>query len=451
MVAMETVNLREAVMQSFTSIGPMLDFIALFSIIALYSGSMLPFVVIFSFLLSYFTLYTIYSFSRVYVTNGGYYSYAGNGLGKGAGFLVLILYIGYSALTVPNISIFISGFLYSILQLFGFQGAYIEYIFLFAFTETVYFVVSRSFRTSIKYTLIAGFLEIAFVISMSIIFLIFRSPDFSFSGIKFSFNPFFFGVIFGILAFSGGGSSIFLSEETSKAHMNTPKSLLISFTISGLIMIFSAFALLMFAGYHGLSLYESNSFYITELVRARLGVPFLIIFSTFGLMSAFNLSVSYLNAFVHMMPKFYNDFNIKKNFSKNKFMLGLFIFSIVISLISIHYVGFFDSFVIIAGIISFLYIIIHIISNMSLIRIFRKQKFFLPFLSSVILSIAFILSFYGNTGYFAVINYLLLGYISFSIILVIYVKKVRHEFYKKIRFEYLDMVNNAPENNNDLK
>ena len=448
---MEAINLKEAVMQSFTSIGPMLDFIALFSIIAVYSGPMLPFVVIFSFLLSYFTLYTVYSFSRAYVTNGGYYSYAGNGLGRGVGFLVLILYIGYSVMTVPNISIFISGFLYSIMALSGFHGVYIEYIFLFIFTATVYFVVSRGLKTSIKYTLVAGFLEIAFVILMSILFIIFRSPDFSFSGIKFSLNPFFFGVIFGILAFSGGGSSIFLSEETSRAEINTPRSLLISFTISGLIMVFSAFALLMFAGYHGLSLYESNSFYITDLVKTKLGIPFLIVFSLFGLMSAFNLSVSYLNAFVHMMPKFYDDFKIKKNFNKNNFMAGLFIFSIMISLITIHYAGFFNSFVIIAGIISFLYIIIHIISNLSLIRIFKKQKFFLPFLSSIILSIAFILSFYGNTGYFAIINYLLISYICAAILFVIYMKKKKKKFYNEIRFEYSGNDDNTFENAGDSK
>ncbi len=448
---MEAINLKEAVMQSFTSIGPMLDFIALFSIIAVYSGPMLPFVVIFSFLLSYFTLYTVYSFSRAYVTNGGYYSYAGNGLGRGVGFLVLILYIGYSVMTVPNISIFISGFLYSIMALSGFHGAYMEYIFLFIFTAAVYFVVSRGLKTSIRYTLVAGFLEIAFVILMSILFIIFRSPNFSFSGIKFSLNPFFFGVIFGILAFSGGGSSIFLSEETSKAKINTPRSLLISFTISGLIMVFSAFALLMFAGYHGLSLYESNSFYITDLVKIKLGIPFLIVFSLFGLMSAFNLSVSYLNAFVHMMPKFYGDFNIKKDFNKNNFMVGLFIFSIMISLITIHYAGFFNSFVIIAGIISFLYIIIHIISNLSLIRIFKKQKFFLPFLSSIILSIAFILSFYGNTGYFAIINYLLVGYISVAILFVVYMKKMKRKFYNEIRFEYSGTDENLFENAGDSK
>ena len=156
---MKSVNLRGAVMQSFTSIGPMLDFIALFSIISAYSGSMLPFVVIFSFLLSYFTLYTIYSLSRIYVTNGGYYSYVGNALGRGAGFFVLLLYIIYSVLTVPNISLFISGFSYSILELAGFTAPVLKYVLLLIFIGTVYYVVSRGLKVSITYTLIAGFLN----------------------------------------------------------------------------------------------------------------------------------------------------------------------------------------------------------------------------------------------------------------------------------------------------
>jgi amino acid transporter len=446
---MEYVSLKGAVMQSFTSIGPMLDFIALFSIIALYSGSMLPFVVIFSFLLSYFTLYTIYSLSKIYVTNGGYYSYVGNILGKGFGFFILLLYVAYSVLTVPNISLFISGFLYSILQLFGFHDVYIEYIFLTVFIAAVYLVVSRGLKTSIGYTLVAGFLEIIFVISMSIIFILFRSPGFSFSGISFSFNPFFFGVIFGILAFSGGGSSIFLSEQTSTAHTNTPKSLLLSFTISGLIMVFSAFSLLVFAGYGGISAYEHNSFYITELVRTKLGTPFLVLFSFFGIMGAFNLSVSYLNAFIHMMPKFYLDFNIRHKFNKNRFMAMLFSFSLAISLISAHYAGFFTSFVIIAGIISFIYIIIHILSNISLIMLFKRKKFILPFASSIILTIAFVLSLSGNTGYFMVINYFLIGYVAFSIIIIFLIKKARPEFYRKIRFEYSRRINKLHSNHED--
>jgi len=442
---MKSVNLRGAVMQSFTSIGPMLDFIALFSIISAYSGSMLPFVVIFSFLLSYFTLYTIYSLSRIYVTNGGYYSYVGNALGRGAGFFVLLLYIIYSVLTVPNISLFISGFSYSILELAGFTAPVLKYVLLLIFIGTVYYVVSRGLKVSITYTLIAGFLEIAFIILMSIIFIIYRSPGFSFSGINFSFNPFFFGVIFGILAFSGGGSSIFISEQTASSHINTPKSLFLSFTISGIIMAVSAFALLMFAGFAGLRAYESNSFYITELVQARLGTPFLILFSFFGIMSAFNLSVSYLNAFVHMVPKFYHDFNLKGEFNRNKLIAILSVTSAGIAIFSGYYGGFFNSFVIIAGIISFVYIIIHIISNISLIKIFRRKKFFMPVLSSIILTIAFILSFSGNTGYYAVINYFLIGFIMISAFIVILVRKIIPRFYMAIRFEYYARINELRE------
>ncbi len=433
---MKYLNLKEAVMQSFTSIGPMLDFIALFSVIALYSGSLLPFVVIFSFLLSYFTLYTIYALSKKYITNGGYYSYVGNILGKDFGIFVLLLYVMYSVLTVPNISMFISGFLYSIFNLFGIYNAYLEYIFIIIFIGMVYLVVSSGLKVSIKYTLIAGFLEIMFILIMSAVFIIHRSPDFSFSGIKFGLNPFFFGVIFGILAFSGGGSSIFLSETTQSSHNNTPKSLLISFTISGIIMSISAFALLIFSGYSGLSNYISNPFYITELAFHRLGLPFLIFFAFFGIMSGFNLSVSYLNAFINLIPRFYSDFNIKHMPEKKNLIIILLLASIFISVILTYFIGVFIAFVIIAGIISFLYIIIHIISNISLIKLYTKNKFFIPVISSVFLIIAFVLSFTSNAGYYISINYFIIIYVIIVISYVLYVKRNKLGFYRNIKFEY---------------
>jgi len=201
-------------------------------------------------------------------------------------------------------------------------------------------------------------------------------------------------------------------------------------------MVFSAFALLMFAGFSGLSAYETNSFYITELVRAKLGIPFLIIFAFFGIMSGFNLSVSYLNAFIHMMPKFYRDFNIRAKFNQKKFMEILFAISVGISIFSGYSAGFFNSFVIIAGIISFVYIIIHIVSNISLIKLFKRKKFFIPALSSIILIIAFLLSFSGNTGYFVVINYALIVSVLISVFVVLLVRKAEPRFYKAIQFEY---------------
>ncbi len=432
---MNKISLKHAVMQSFTSIGPMLDFIALFSVIAIYSGTMLPIVVIFSFILSYFTLYSIYSLSKILITNGGYYSYVGNLLGKDAGIFIFLLFVGYSLLTVPNIADFISAFLSSILNMSGFNNAIVQYLIIIVFIGLVYLTVAGGLKISIKYTLIAGFLEIIFILFLSTVFFIYKSPDFTVSMIKFKFNPFFFGIIFGILAFSGGGSSIFLSERTDMSARNTPRSLLISFTISGIIMSISAFSLIFFIGPKGLLSYEGNPLYILSILKDKFGYPFMIVFSFFGIMSGFNLSVSYLNAFVHMISRFHSDFNFGRKLNIKKLMALLFILSVATSIFSTYLIGAFTAFVIIAGVISFLYIIIHIFANISLIRYHMGKKFIVPALSSIFLSVAFILSFTSNSGYFVMINYILILYVASSIILLSYVKIVKSKFYSKIKFE----------------
>ncbi|WP_061950981.1 hypothetical protein [Acidiplasma cupricumulans] len=143
---MGDINLPEAVMQSFTSIGPMLDFIALFSVIAVYSGTLLPFVILFSFLLSYFTLYTVYSLSGLFITNGGYYSYVGHILGKDWGIFIFLIYFGYSVLTVPNIANFISGFASNILSIYNFNNNHFIYILILIFILLVYITVGSGIK-----------------------------------------------------------------------------------------------------------------------------------------------------------------------------------------------------------------------------------------------------------------------------------------------------------------
>ncbi len=421
------IGLSQSMMQSFTSIGPMLDFVALFSVIASYSGTMLPLVVLFSFLLSYSTLYTVYMFSKKYTTNGGYYSYVGNTLGKSVGLFVMFFYIMYSIMTVPNLSIFVSSFVYNIFLLFGIKYKIIEYLILIIFIIMVYSVIGSGSNISIKYTLIAGAMEMSFIIIMSFIF--FSMPHHKIY-YNYNFNAFFLGVIFGILAFSGGGSSIFLSENTEKAKKTTPKALLISYTISGTIMVISAFALLFFVGVKGIYNYSIDPYYIISYMSNKIGYYFIIIFAFFTILSAFNLSVSYLNAFVHMVPRMLCDLNIRNH--GRRFIFYMFFISIAISLISIKFLGFFKAFVFIAGLISFLYIMIHIITNISLIKI---NKSIIPVLSGIFLIISLFLSFIGNTSGIITINYAFIIYAIISVIIVLIIKRSR--FFKTINF-YID-------------
>ena len=98
-------------MQSFTSIGPMLDIVALFSVISIFSGVYLPVVVFVAFLVGFSTLNTTYLLSRSYISNGGYYSYVGKTLGKTPGIFVGFLYLCYAILVLPDISLFLEGLL----------------------------------------------------------------------------------------------------------------------------------------------------------------------------------------------------------------------------------------------------------------------------------------------------------------------------------------------------
>ncbi|MEM4835295.1 MAG: APC family permease, partial [Ferroplasma sp.] len=72
-----------------------------------------------------------------------------------------------------------------------------------------------------------------------------------------------------------------------------------------------------------------------------------------------------------------------------------------------------------------------------------------PLIFSLILAIAFLLSFYGNNGYFAAINYFLTGYVVISFLVVLLIRKTRRGFYDAIRFEYSSLKNKLPETNKD--
>ncbi len=61
----------------------------------------------------------------------------------------------------------------------------------------------------------------------------------------------------------------------------------------------------------------------------------------------------------------------------------------------------------------------------------------IPMISSILLTIAFIISFISNTGFFIVINYAVLVYLLISVISIIYIKRMKNTIYKKIKFEHL--------------
>jgi amino acid transporter len=386
-------------MQSFTSVGPMLDVAALFSAIALYSGTFIGLVMVIAFGITFTTMYVVYSLSSRFQSNGGYYFFTGKILGKGPGVAISLIYVVYAMLVIPDISFFVSYFTLSYVNSFSFLAEIWVYAVPLVFLLCVVGIVSLGIGRSIKYTIAAGSLELLFLLILDILFFSKGQP------LAFPIIPktetgllsVFSGVVFGVLAFSGNGSSIFLSEDTVNGIKTVPKGITYSYVVTGVMLILSAFALTSFLGVAGIASYSSSPFFVVISIRKTLGTVVYLIFGIMAIVSATNLSVSYGNALFNAMRKMTVHYIFPNIGLGPKKMLILFVLveGVIIETSTFFY-GSVTAFIIVAAIVSFSYMIVHIVAGISLVKlsaITRKFRGMIPaILSTLILSTTFVFS-----------------------------------------------------------
>ncbi|MGC9193233.1 MAG: APC family permease [Thermoplasmata archaeon] len=437
-----TVNIGGAIMQSFTSIGPMLNFVALFSVIIVFSGVDLPIVVLISFLISYATIYTSYKFSKKYSTNGGYFSYVGKALGKRPGLFVTLFYILYGLLILPDIAIFVANFSATALSMSGYNVYFWRPLIMVIFIAIVVLLVSKGIKISIRYILIGGILELLFIFAISMMFIFYRPvipPLFN----AFNISGFWNGTVYGILIFAGSGSAIFISEDTVESKKNIPRSLIISYTLSGLVMVIASFSMIIFLGANNISAYSSNPYIIVTYIYQRFGIGIFSLFLFFTLLSSLNMAVSYLNAFSSAYMKI-KDENIIPLFNnpilnnKSKFLALIWVFSVISSMLASYLLGYFYGFVILATMVSLSYIIVHVFTNLSLFYIktefYNGLLYILPVLSTIFLSISFYYSFNDFSEPMVYSDYILILWAVISLSGVTLLRKYRADYYQKLEF-----------------
>ena len=385
------------IMQSFTSIGPMLDTVAIFSVIAIYSGVALPIVVLMTFLLGYSTMNTLYRLSSRFVTNGGYYAYAGLVLGKDAGIFVGFVYLAYAMMVLPDISLFIGNFAIAVLG-GGLVSPLFEFGVSLGFTLLIIAAVSRGLKLTLSYTIIAGILEFLVLGLSTGLFFSHSAAGFPvFAG---SFNnpdSIWLGLIFGIVAFSGSGSSIFFSNNVKKPLKNIPRGMILAYTISGIIMILASLSLVFFLGSSNLARYSADPYFLMEYIRLHLGSLFFVIFAVFAMISAANLSISYLNAlkngFARMLSEGLLGSWARNRLNERHLLLFVLILALSVELLSFFTNNFFYAFAALAGAVGLAYMTVHIITNVVLMKVQKTtgglSKMLLPVISSAILLVSF--------------------------------------------------------------
>ncbi len=400
----QRVTFSGSFMQSFTSIGPMLDIAALFSAIAVYSGPYLGIVMLISFFAALTTIYVVWNLSKHFQSNGGYYLFAGKTLGKGVGITTSIIYAGYALLVIPNISLFVSFF---ILHVFAFNSQtalVLSYAIPLGFLLILFGIVSQGLGRSIVYTIAAGIVELLFIVVLDVLFLR-NASTFSFPVLPTTMGgaySVFSGVVFGILAFAGMESPVYLSEDTRRSGSTVPKALIYSYLATGVLLVISAFSIMAFLGKSGISAYSSNPFYVNSSIKSSFGAAAYYLFAVLAILSSMNLCVAYSNSLLNEIKRMVKDGILSINRLGNHQLLLMFGLSeVVIIVVTNYFLGNFFGFVVIAAVVSFSYMIIQLIGGFSLIRLsLRSAKWrtvTIASLSVLILGITIVFSFIADS------------------------------------------------------
>ncbi|MCY0851563.1 MAG: APC family permease [Thermoplasma acidophilum] len=365
--------------QSLSSIGPMLNIIGLFSIIAAIDYRDLFYIVLVAFAFSAFNIYMPYRASSLIRSNGGYYAVTGLMSGKRAGVATAYLYLIYGFSALPSITLFLMSF-----ASFFMNSFYVEMLIPVFYTSIALYAVSRGVGRSIDIMKALGIIEVAFIVVLDWFMLV--HPEGYVPGpnkINFTGGSLWSGLLFGMLMFSGAGSAFFITENTNDGRKRVPLGILTAFLVSGILMSLSAYAVQSFLGERMIS-YSLNPYIIVDYIRSSAGSIVYYAFIFFSVSSAFNLTIGYLNSFRNAAVRMSLD-NIF-DMDMRRFYALIFAVNLAISWGFYLTLGVFSGFIIVSGIVSSMYLTVHLISTASLSRheiSFRKRR------SIAILSVSF--------------------------------------------------------------
>ncbi|MEM4213514.1 MAG: APC family permease, partial [Thermoplasmatales archaeon] len=391
------------------------------------SGIYLGLVMLLSFCSALSAMYVTQSLSKKFQSNGGYYLFAGEALGKDIGIFASFIYTSYALLTIPSISLFVSYFVLSTFLKGIHFAALFAYIIPLVFLISTVGIVYLGLGRSIKYTLVAGVIEFVFITILDVLF--FKNASASIPPI-FPVNlhdvaSVFTGVVFGILVFSGMESPVYLSENTERRLRTVPRALVYSYLTTGILLVISAFSILLFLGSEGLEKYVSSPLVIENFIHIILGPVVYILFLILAILSSLNLCVAYSNSVLNEIRRMSEDGILPIVLGNwRNIVITFFILEGGIGLIANVLLGNFLGFVVIAAIVSFSYMAVQFIGGLSLIWLSANsgqiKSLLIASLSVIIISLTLIFSLYidifGNgPTRISLVAFLVILIVSFSI------------------------------------
>ncbi len=359
-------------MQSLSSSGPIINVMALFPIIIILTGRYGFLSIVLGSILGLSVIYSTVFFAKHIRSNGGYYSYVGKELGKRSGVFVSLMYISYAALALPAVAVMDIFFLNS-----GFMdNAFLLVFFIALLMLSILTIGFSNSSITMKYIVVSTIIEITFMVFVA--FSLFSRGSSHLPNYSISIISTFKALPFTLLALSGIGSSIFISENMGNWHRNTHLAVILSYILLACAMTIVSIGIDLFLPEKLLNQYVSSPLSIVEYI----GGPYGKILEYVGLVIVLNgsvtLGVGYMNALKHALLKANNDFvfgkKIQQNQIKNIFFSVILFSGIMISLVSFLTNDSYEIFAAISLTMGVAFIIVHSFTNAALVKLFLRTQ-----------------------------------------------------------------------------
>lgn len=256
------VGVPTAAFQAVSYVAPAGDVAILLVGTALFAAGSTPLAVLIAWLIYGLWMVTPVEFSKLISNSGSYYAYSAQGF-KGGGVLTAFFWLGEN-LTGPAFGVLgLSAFIYVLFSaLAATSWAWVPIgIAVLLFGVVLSF---RGVKLSAGFTLIAGSIEVVFLIVTAIV-IIFEvgskntlSP-FTLGPLHGAIHPIFLAIVFSVVDFTGLGTATTLSEETKDSKRKMKRALWFGWAVAGVALIVPSYALTVGWGVSAMTGYAKSA------------------------------------------------------------------------------------------------------------------------------------------------------------------------------------------------
>ena len=288
-----TIPLSKLAVQGLAVIGPSITAAILITGIAGVALSATPLVFIIATVAILINANTAIQYSKKIASSGGFFTYASHGIGPRTGIMAGFYQLFYNINNVAFLALWNGYFLVSIYSFFTGNGVSSYTMLLVGFITVAFYFLIQYFgiKKAINFNFVTGLIEAAFLVIISII-IILLSPS---SNTAYVFTPgsagiggVGLGMILALLSFGGYTTVVSLSEEAKEPKKNVGKAIIFTIILAGFIFVLTSYAHTIGRGYSNMANFALLPLPGFTVVKAKIGIIPTIILGIIVLSSNLN-------------------------------------------------------------------------------------------------------------------------------------------------------------------